>query len=489
MNKRSRWIVRAVLATTVTTLGVGTALAAREDAPASSPKTAPEPPAAAQPEQAEAPAPKVARADEERAPKLLRAPRLDTDWVPVFDGSSSRPAGVAGATLVAIAEEINAPTFRRTSLRTPFGRAWVGRTLAVTPLKGEPRCRNGGTWYQVAGGFVCDGLGWKVEEVVAAPTPDVQEPEPADPLPFRYAKVTTDAAPRLSRLPTPEEAARLVAGERPDDLVIEPMEGAYFLALHDEQQVGDKTFLRTVTDEYVAAEHTTAWDVPEMLGVHLSEEVQLPIAFVHGEEGAELFCGPQGERVPCGKAEHHARFVVEGEATERGERFVVGTDGVAVRADDVRMARKHALPADVKPGSKWVHIDLAEQVLTAYEGDKPVFTTLVSTGKGRYATPTGVFHTERKYMSRTMTGPDPDVGRYHIEQVPWVLYYHRGYAVHGAYWHNTFGNVRSHGCTNVAPADARWLYYWTETEVPAGLHGVIGAEGTYLVFTRDGKGA
>ena len=54
-----------------------------------------------------------------------------------------------------------------------------------------------------------------------------------------------------------------------------------------------------------------------------------------------------------------------------------------------------------------------------------------------------------------------------------------------AYWHNIFGNVRSHGCTNLAPRDARWLYHWSSPEVPAGWHGVVGAkEGTWLFFER-----
>ncbi len=51
------------------------------------------------------------------------------------------------------------------------------------------------------------------------------------------------------------------------------------------------------------------------------------------------------------------------------------------------------------------------------------------------------------------------------------MYYHHGYALHGAYWHDGFGRVRSHGCTNIAPADARWLYRWTTPTVPRGWHG------------------
>jgi lipoprotein-anchoring transpeptidase ErfK/SrfK len=62
------------------------------------------------------------------------------------------------------------------------------------------------------------------------------------------------------------------------------------------------------------------------------------------------------------------------------------------------------------------------------------------------------------------------------------MYYYGTYALHGAYWHNTFGNVRSHGCTNIAPADARWLFHWSEPEVRWGWHARFVRDGTYVFF-------
>ncbi|MBW2162731.1 MAG: L,D-transpeptidase [Deltaproteobacteria bacterium] len=84
----------------------------------------------------------------------------------------------------------------------------------------------------------------------------------------------------------------------------------------------------------------------------------------------------------------------------------------------------------------------------------------------------------------TMNATDPIDGFYEVEEVPWTLYYHGGYALHGAYWHTDFGKVRSHGCTNIAPVDARWLYYWSEPEVPAAWHAVrFQRETTWIQFT------
>lgn len=84
-----------------------------------------------------------------------------------------------------------------------------------------------------------------------------------------------------------------------------------------------------------------------------------------------------------------------------------------------------------------------------------------------------------------MNATDPIDGFYEVEEVPWTLYYHRGYALHGAYWHTDFGKVRSHGCTNIAPVDARWIYYWSDPEVPPAWHAVrFQPDTTYVYFTN-----
>ncbi|MEP7288171.1 MAG: L,D-transpeptidase [Chloroflexota bacterium] len=118
-------------------------------------------------------------------------------------------------------------------------------------------------------------------------------------------------------------------------------------------------------------------------------------------------------------------------------------------------------PAEV--GGRWVSIDLSEQVLTAYEGDQAIFTTLVSTGKGTRPTRPGLFHIYLRQtvgdMSALMGTPD----YYNIYNVPWVMYFSDGMALHAAPWHDNFGYVMSHGCVNMAITDARWLFGWTES--------------------------
>jgi lipoprotein-anchoring transpeptidase ErfK/SrfK len=150
----------------------------------------------------------------------------------------------------------------------------------------------------------------------------------------------------------------------------------------------------------------------------------------------------------------------------------------------VRIARDVKRPSDIPANSKWIHVDLSEQTLVAYEGDEPVYATVISSGKEGYEPPTGTFQVQQKYVSTTMNATDPIDGFYEVEEVPWTLYYHGGYALHGAYWHTDFGKVRSHGCTNVAPEDARWLYYWSDPDVPPAWHAVrFQPETTWVYFT------
>ena len=165
--------------------------------------------------------------------------------------------------------------------------------------------------------------------------------------------------------------------------------------------------------------------------------------------------------------------------------FVRSVKGRFYPAEHVRVADAISRPEQIPNDVRWVHIDLDEQLFVAYSGDVPRYTSLVSSGVPGRDTPDGVYRTQRKYVTKTMTGPDEDHGRYRVEEIPWVMYYHGAYAVHGAYWHNQFGEVRSHGCTNVAPVDAQWLFRWDQSEMRPGWHANLKArKGLYFYFTQ-----
>ena len=127
-------------------------------------------------------------------------------------------------------------------------------------------------------------------------------------------------------------------------------------------------------------------------------------------------------------------------------------------------------------------VNLREQVLVAYEGKKPVLATLVSTGKGR-STPTGTFYIQRKRAVSFMKSRPKARGDVYNLDTPWVITLQGRIAMHAAYWHNEFGRARSHGCVNLAPRDAKFLYDWSTPTVPDGWKTLMSAddsEGTLI---------
>lgn len=112
---------------------------------------------------------------------------------------------------------------------------------------------------------------------------------------------------------------------------------------------------------------------------------------------------------------------------------------------------------------KWIDVDLTHQQLTAYEGSSPVFQAAVSTGLPNTPTMVGEFRVYLKLTATAMAGPG-----YYLPGVPYTMYFYGGYALHGTYWHNNFGNPMSHGCVNLSTEDARRLFEWADPILPSG---------------------
>jgi LysM repeat protein len=116
-------------------------------------------------------------------------------------------------------------------------------------------------------------------------------------------------------------------------------------------------------------------------------------------------------------------------------------------------------------GGKWIEVDLSSQRVYARQGNSVVRKMVVSTGTSRYPTPVGRFRIYAKYRSVTMSGPG-----YHLPGVPHTMFFYRGYAIHGTYWHNNFGRRMSHGCINLKRGDAKWLYSWAPKRTLVVIH-------------------
>ena len=127
-------------------------------------------------------------------------------------------------------------------------------------------------------------------------------------------------------------------------------------------------------------------------------------------------------------------------------------------------------PSPAKPpvsggSGKWIDVNLSRQRLTAYEGNKAVFSALISGGLPRTPTVVGRFKINTKLTATRMRGPG-----YDLPNVPYTMYFYKGYAIHGTYWHNNFGRPMSHGCVNMRTGDAAWLFNWARIGTPVVTH-------------------
>lgn len=118
----------------------------------------------------------------------------------------------------------------------------------------------------------------------------------------------------------------------------------------------------------------------------------------------------------------------------------------------------------------WIDVVLSEQVMAVRRGAELLYVTLISTGKPGFPTPTGIFTLTDKVrwwdMKSRADSPEP----YLVEGVPWTMHFLPRYALHGAFWHDDFGRVRSHGCVNLAPADAAAVFESVSPALPPGWH-------------------
>lgn len=187
-----------------------------------------------------------------------------------------------------------------------------------------------------------------------------------------------------------------------------------------------------------------------------------------------------------GDVAYHEGFVVLEEVEEGGRRYLRAGPNRWFRDRDVRVARRrdrrprHRRMGEVGPNDQWIDIDLSQQTLVAYEGDRPVFATLISSGKKvageDWETITGLFRIKSKHLTDTMDGDTAVDGPYSVDDVPYVMYIELAYALHSAFWHNGFGRPRSHGCVNLSPRDAQWVFNWSRPELPEGWHSVYPTE-------------
>ena len=314
---------------------------------------------------------------------------------------------------------------------------------------------------------------------VNAPTPQPEAPiaAPAD------TSNTIEATAGDATENLPPTLASLM-GERGSVLMRRMVKG-FYVSLDRDFHVRARRYWRTISNGFIPYARLSP-----VAGSHFDGQVldgttlDLPGGFVMRENTFSYRVDDKG-RVRRGARLEYRTFVrITGEQTLHNHAYFTMGNGDLVEQGAIRKIERTPPPAGVAADEKWIDVDLTKQCLVAYIGEQPVFTTLISSGKVikendpllDHATPVGDFRITSKHIATAMDGDHAVDGPYSIEDVPYVMYFELAYALHSAFWHNRFGYPKSHGCVNLSPTDARWMFNWTLPFVPQGWHGAYPTE-------------
>lgn len=413
---------------------------------------------------------------------------------------------------------------------TKFGYLRAGTVVerGEKPVTSTKRCKGG--WYRVLPrGYVCNGKRATIDLQHPVAVASWRRAARGEPLPYKYARSRETPPYLYHRVPTPREMERAeifkfnehirtYPKERFIPLVGEPEPLPPFLASGRSLQ---KPF--GVTQRLHVGPHegkASPGSAFAFLSVHeiegrlfgLSTDLNLVpldrldlarLTEIHGGEIDDLPAGlimqtgvprfrMNSNNIPQkdGVLERHQTVSFTGQT--RGDLWET-KGGYWVSTQGMKLFRKRdAMPSFLKPDSatKWIDVSIQHQVLIAYEGARAVYVTLVSTGLAEMgdpekttATKRGTFSIKSKHVSTIMTGQQ-QTDDYELADVPYVQYFEGSYALHAAYWHERFGHARSHGCVNLPPKDAAWLFEWTDPQVPKEWHGALAHGQGTIVHVR-----
>jgi lipoprotein-anchoring transpeptidase ErfK/SrfK len=133
--------------------------------------------------------------------------------------------------------------------------------------------------------------------------------------------------------------------------------------------------------------------------------------------------------------------------------------------DELSAEEMERLEVDFEGWEHWIDVDLSSQTVSAYRGREVARTFLASSGTWRTPTPTGRYWIYHKYETDDMRGEG-----YFLEDVPYTMYFHKGYSLHGTYWHDNFGEPMSHGCVNLSTEDAKWMFDFASVGTLVNVH-------------------
>jgi len=392
---------------------------------------------------------------------------------------------------------------------------------------GHQGCKGG--WYRVEpDGYVCVGKAATLDSEHAIIRLASVQPDRSLAMPYAYGQSRYPTPPLYTKIPTEKQqqiAEQDLRGHRrknfeslwsdsadtpPPSLLLDGARiprpygypvlersfmtgravGSSAFAFIDMFESGGRKWGLTTDLSLLPLDRLTPVESSEFFGEVLRGAEDLPLAFVRTQR-AHLYAGAfeEGELRPSRAIAYRESFQLSGrEKKLHGQIYLETIDGEFLKKSErvIVIEARESLPKWAKNDRSWIEVSILNQTLVAYRGATPVFATLVSTGKDglgdpetTHSTARGLFLIHTKHVTSTMSGDAAD-DEFDLRDVPYVQYFHGGFAFHAAFWHDGFGQPRSHGCVNLSPQDARHLFSLTDPPVPARWHSALSREGTLV---------
>ena len=317
--------------------------------------------------------------------------------------------------------------------------------------------------------WVCgDGATLTADAPSAVRQPVVRDGEV---VPFQYAFATHAGVRTYRRM---EDVA--------EENWAEELERGMSVAVVGTARIEGSSFVHTASGRWVSMRDLSFARPSERVGIFYEPgEAVTAVGFFRANtrawptlEMARRDSGPPSAAVSFARREVvHVRE----ERALRGIRFA-RLDAGWVRTALLMRPNPGVAPAGLGAHERWVDVDRAQQTLVALEGGSPVFATLVSTGRAEHPTQPGEHRVWSKLATTDMSNAgDTEImtatALYTAARVPWVMFFNEDQGLHGVFWHDLFGRPRSHGCVNMAPRDAAWLFQWSPPTLPPGWTAVL----------------
>jgi hypothetical protein len=210
-------------------------------------------------------------------------------------------------------------------------------------------------------------------------------------------------------------------------------------------------------------------------GVEVGEGKGLPVGFIV-KESVDPIRVTDGKVEKLSPLERLSIVSLTGKSHNRGPEkyFATGAGTYLRNRDVVTVFKRDKYPDFVRDDTRWIDVSTVMGTLVLYEGKKPVFATLVSTGTDRHGgskeTHLGTFFVTGKQV--TVDAPPAPLDEQHdVHDVPWAIELSSGQIIHASYWHSRFGLPHGTGNLQLSPSDAARVFQWVQPQLPEGWHG------------------